>query len=621
MRRLSWLALALLLAPPPPASSQPAQSSPASGEAAPWHVSFIDGPAAITRDGLTEDLVDRQPLVEGDRLRTRPGRVELRAADGALLELDRDTIVDIVGPTAVRLVEGRVRVVTDMASGAPRAQWQILSTVASIRLQEAGEFDLMLSGPSGEPRAILSVLRGHALVEALRGTLDVPTGARAAVRDLEVPRLVNEPFDWQDPFSLWVAGRLETWTPTTSAGYLPEDLNGYSGTLDEYGTWEPYRDGGVNAHVWFPRVEVGWSPYTTGRWARVGRYGWTWIGVDPWAWPTHHYGRWGYTSVGRWYWIPGPVWGPAWVEWAIGPGYVGWCPLGWNNRPVFSFNMYLGFGGDWGRGGYHRPGYGSWTFLESQRFHRGDRVSHHALDVRRLPQDQRGAFVTQRTPPPSRRPGYAIPRPGAGDQAYPRAGEWRGFNGTGTNRGAASPDSRAGQSGSPPEWRNRAGASVPRTGLGVREGGATGRRSEPDTAGRDLGSVAPPRNPYGGRGDTGRYLPQAPRQPQAVEREGAPPSRPGPSSYDRPTRPAPDSWQRSPGAAPQGDTRGGAGLRAYPRGGDSGGRNRGEAPQSRPRTPQVGAPGGGSGPPPSRGQGSSAGSSRGAAPRAPRSRP
>ena len=41
-----------------------------------------------------------------------------------------------------------------------------------------------------------------------------------------------------------------------------------------------------------------------------------------------------------WYWIPGRTWGPAWVSWAVGGGYVGWCPLGWRDRPVRDWDSH-----------------------------------------------------------------------------------------------------------------------------------------------------------------------------------------------------------------------------------------------------------------------------------------
>ena len=39
-----------------------------------------------------------------------------------------------------------------------------------------------------------------------------------------------------------------------------------------------------------------------------------------------------------WYWIPGATWSPAWVSWAAGGDYVGWCPLGYRDRPVLVYD-------------------------------------------------------------------------------------------------------------------------------------------------------------------------------------------------------------------------------------------------------------------------------------------
>ena len=105
------------------------------------------------------------------------------------------------------------------------------------------------------------------------------------------------------------------------------------------------------------------GPTIDGRWTTLRPWGWTWIGYDPWAWPTHHYGRWGF-SAGAWFWIPGRTWGPAWVSWAYAPGYVSWCPLGWNNRPVAQF----GYRGGYGR--YYNPWH-AWTVVPHRGFGRG----------------------------------------------------------------------------------------------------------------------------------------------------------------------------------------------------------------------------------------------------------
>jgi len=39
------------------------------------------------------------------------------------------------------------------------------------------------------------------------------------------------------------------------------------------------------------------------------------------------YGRWALSPVFGWVWVPGDVWGPAWVDWFSGDGFVGWAPL------------------------------------------------------------------------------------------------------------------------------------------------------------------------------------------------------------------------------------------------------------------------------------------------------
>ena len=81
-----------------------------------------------------------------------------------------------------------------------------------------------------------------------------------------------------------------------------------------------------------PSVAAGWRPYSAGHWAWTA-YGWTWVPSEPWGWAPSHYGRWGFD--GAWFWIPGRSWGPAWVNWSVGGDYVGWCPLGYGDRPVY----------------------------------------------------------------------------------------------------------------------------------------------------------------------------------------------------------------------------------------------------------------------------------------------
>src|SRR5262245_40119173 len=96
----------------------------------------------------------------------------------------------------------------------------------------------------------------------------------------------------------------------------------YEDALDPYGQWV---DDTAYGRVWEPAIAYGWRPYVDGYWAWTP-YGWTWVSSEPWAW-TFHYGRWGFLPAVGWVWVPGFTWGPAWVDWFWGDGFVGWAPL------------------------------------------------------------------------------------------------------------------------------------------------------------------------------------------------------------------------------------------------------------------------------------------------------
>jgi hypothetical protein len=94
--------------------------------------------------------------------------------------------------------------------------------------------------------------------------------------------------------------------------------------------------------VWCPRhIRHGWRPYSYGRWAYTD-YGWTWVSSEPYGWATYHYGRWYSDPDYGWSWVPGTDWGPSWVSWQEGGGYLGWAPL--PPQVGFSAGVGLDFG-------------------------------------------------------------------------------------------------------------------------------------------------------------------------------------------------------------------------------------------------------------------------------------
>ena len=124
--------------------------------------------------------------------------------------------------------------------------------------------------------------------------------------------------------------------------------------------------------MWVPRVEVGWRPYSNGQWTWTP-YGWTWVPYESWGWVPSHYGRWGVSASFGWYWVPGRAWGPGWVSWAVGGGYVGWCPLGRHDRPVRPWHYDRGHSGP--RGGYGRAD--AWNVVRQGDLGRRDVARRH----------------------------------------------------------------------------------------------------------------------------------------------------------------------------------------------------------------------------------------------------
>ena len=351
---------------------------------APAHISFVEGVAALERDGRTDDAPSNMPLLAGDRVRTRAGRVEILFADGSTLHLDHNTAIDLQSDELVRLLDGRIRL--SIPGRARNVAYRIDGPHAWAQISEAGEYRAAVLQNAGQTELEFAVLRGNAELVNEGGRTPLRAGERAFARADAAPSYayVFNSASW-DPFDRWSEGRRSE-RLALSTQYLPDEVRPYAGTLDRYGAWQYESSYG---YVWYPRVDVGWRPYYHGRWSSLRPYGWTWIGSDAWAWPTHHYGRWGFSS-GLWFWIPGRSWSPAWVSWAYAPGYVSWCPLGFNNRPVLQFvNVNVGRGYDPWR---------AWTVIPQREFGVGF-VNRRVIHSAAIDERTRSSFVPRDVAP------------------------------------------------------------------------------------------------------------------------------------------------------------------------------------------------------------------------------
>jgi hypothetical protein len=133
----------------------------------------------------------------------------------------------------------------------------------------------------------------------------------------------------------------------------PGGFDFFFDALSPYGTWMDLAPWG---EVWIPdEVPAGWRPYSMGRWVDSDD-GWLWLSDFDWGWAPFHYGRWAHEAEWGWVWVPGRVWGPAWVAWRSGDGLVGWAPLPPSARWIVGMGLDTDFD-------YGRIPHRSWVFV------------------------------------------------------------------------------------------------------------------------------------------------------------------------------------------------------------------------------------------------------------------
>ena len=553
---------------------------------APAHVSYVEGAVTLEREGRIDDAPANMPLLAGDRLRTRAGRVEVLFADGSTMHLDHETTLDLQSDELVRLIAGRLRLSIPGPSSR-QLGYRVDTPSGWAQINEAGEYRAALVREEFE----LAVLRGRAELVNDNGRTSLRAGERAFARTNAAPSYayVFNSASW-DEFDRWSEERRSERLGLSSQ-YLPEEVRSYSATFDRDGSWNYDASYG---YVWYPRVAVGWRPYYYGRWVPYRHYGYTWVSTHPWGWATHHYGRWGF-NAGVWFWIPGRTWGPAWVSWGYAPGYVSWCPLGWNNRPVL-----------YAHHGYYK-GYDhwrAWTVVPHHSF-AGSYVNRTVVPAHRIDERTRLAFNYGDRPPPV--VGRAVPR-GSVAAAPIRVAGTGPVRTTGstvlTNRqlAAGTPGSTAPSRRAAPNGQVVGRSAVSRTAPALSEAGrAESNGPSGATVNRPAVSRSEPSRssdlPVYQRSDGYRARPEtyAPTGSRAVPRVN--PGSPAPVEIHRgvPSAPAPSELRGSDPTRPSYGPPPSYGSR--PTYGSAPG------PSSQPRTAQ---PRGGYGPPPSYGPGPAA---------------
>lgn len=289
-------------------------------------------------DGEWTAAERNRPLTSGDRLSTDGnGRTEVHVGS-TTLRLDGGTEIEVLrlddDHLALQLHNGSVA--TRLRSGEQLRGFELRTGEGRFTVQRTGRYRFDRS----DETSFVTVETGQAYYEAQGSALTVMAGQRAEfwMDRASVPQYsIVDPV--RDGFAAWVADRDRADDRSISSRYVSPEMTGIE-DLDRHGTWQQNPDYGA---LWVPRgVAPGWAPYTTGRWAWVAPWGWTWVDDAPWGFAPFHYGRWVYVGS-SWCWSPGtyvrrPVYAPALVAWIGGPrlqvgisvgggSAVGWVPL------------------------------------------------------------------------------------------------------------------------------------------------------------------------------------------------------------------------------------------------------------------------------------------------------
>jgi hypothetical protein len=304
-------------------------------------LSYLDGSVSLQPAGVEDWNAAplNQPLTAGDALWSDTGSRAEMDLGPAVVRIDARSSVALLDLSdraiQLRLDTGSIDVTVNDASGA--GAFEVDAPNAAVLLLRAGEYRLSVDNAGNTGVAVRS---GQATVQSGdQQNMNLATGQRG-VFGLNGSYTVAQAAA-PDDFDRWAQQRQAHWMDDQAvAQYVSSDVVGYE-DLNDYGQWQQEPDYGA---VWFPtQVADDWAPYTTGHWAWVAPWGWSWVDEAPWGFAPFHYGRWGHVGR-RWCWIPLPrhrhgVYAPALVAWVGGPGggaamalgggtAVGWVPLG-----------------------------------------------------------------------------------------------------------------------------------------------------------------------------------------------------------------------------------------------------------------------------------------------------
>ena len=312
-------------------------------------VSYLSGGTFIQRsqDLAYEDAEVNAPIVEGDRIGTTDGRMEIYLGRRTYIRLDENTKIDFTSlprrdRSQIRLRQWAGRLYLEAGELEKEKSIEIQTDDATFYVLDKGLYriDVRENGATE-----ILVYQGTIEAAGADGSMLVKGAQRLALTE---GRFDGRPSAFfaassEDGFDKFNAARSALVNRQLAGRNLSGDVADFEYELDENGDWADSPEFG---RVWIPRgMGSDWRPYSMGRWMWIPLAGWTWVPYESWGWAPYHYGRWQWAMNWGWYWIPMNGWGPAWVNWWGDYDYFGWAPMSYWGYPGILFNnRYYGRG-------------------------------------------------------------------------------------------------------------------------------------------------------------------------------------------------------------------------------------------------------------------------------------
>jgi len=287
-------------------------------------IAYIQGAVSLQPSGADSwnEAPPNYPMVSGDRLYTEPGARAIIQNGSSDIRLWGQTDVTLTNLTdqyeQIGLAQGSVRVRVFALD--PDNTIEVDTPNGAVIIEQPGDYRINAYSPEA---SLVAVNAGSVQVTGPGVNQEVDQGQAVQIYGTNPIELGLVEMPAFDDLDRWSIDRDHHILNSVSAQYVSRDMPGFD-DLDDNGYWTPTPDYGP---VWYPRtVAVGWQPYTTGHWAYVAPWGYTWVDDAPWGYAPFHYGRWAVIG-GRWGWVPGPrairpVYSPALVAFVGSPGGV-----------------------------------------------------------------------------------------------------------------------------------------------------------------------------------------------------------------------------------------------------------------------------------------------------------